>query len=107
MSIQYLLPGLELTTFYYESPPVTTRQGLRPKDFFTRSFPASRGGAGGVTVFNPTLEDYHCAKFCRDRSGSFGFLYTYTKDPRFIEWRSSQTIHKKLIFKIHQSAKSV
>ena len=76
MSIQYLLPGLELTTFYYESPPVTTRQGLRPKDFFTRSFPASRGGGRGVTVFNPTLEDYHCAKFCRDRSGSFGFLYS-------------------------------
>ena len=56
MSIQFLLAGLELTTFYYESPPVTTRQGLRPKEFFTLSFPASRGGGpGGLLCSTPLL----------------------------------------------------
>ena len=30
MSIQYTVPGLELTTFEYESPPITTDQASRP-----------------------------------------------------------------------------
>ena len=30
MSIQYLVPGFELTTFWYESLPLTTRPGLPP-----------------------------------------------------------------------------
>ena len=30
MSIQYAVPGFELTTMEYESPPITTRPGLPP-----------------------------------------------------------------------------
>ena len=30
MSIQYNVPGFELTTLEHESPPITTRPGLPP-----------------------------------------------------------------------------
>ena len=30
LSIQYTMPGFELTTFEHESPPITTRPGLLP-----------------------------------------------------------------------------
>ena len=81
MSIQYMLLGLELTTFGHESPPITTRPGLI-KDGLFKTFKITKSqqlfacdsclspmylkGGGLIILYHlkcPNRDDFHLAFF--------------------------------------------